>query len=405
MKKRFNIATVVGLVLLAAALSFMFTYFAVERQFESILQTEQSEAKKLQKVSRVLSIIENEFVGDYDYDTLLDGAAAGIIAATGDRWSFYMTDEDYKSYMQSSQNAYVGIGTTVVYDAENGGILITRVHDNSPALAAGLQPRDLIVSVNGTKVSEVGYSAAVDMVRGEEGTSVTLGVISAGQTGERDIAVERKSYQYNPVSSEIIEGNIGYMRIDNFDEHAADYFGDALDKLLAANVEGLIFDVRNNGGGHKSEMVEMLDRLCPEGPLFIMRDKAGQESVDYSDASEVDLPMVVIVNQDSYSAAEFFAAALREYGKALIVGVETSGKGYAQQTRLLGDGSAMNISVNEYFTPNGNSLVGTGVSLDLEVEQQSDKNLYLLERNEDTQFTAALDLLKQQMAGGFNTEG
>ncbi len=399
MKKRFNLATVIGFVLLAAALSFMFTYFAVERQFENILQVEQNEQRQLKKLTRMLDIIDEEFVGDYDKDTLLDGAAAGIIAATGDRWSFYMTAEDYAEYQQSVLNSYVGIGTTVVFDTERNGILIAKIHDGSPAAASDLKERDLIVSVDGKRVEDVGYEEAVELVRGEEGTTVTLGVVSAGETAEHSVIVERASYIYNPVSSEIIDGNIGYVKIDNFDEHASDYFEEAIQRLVAADVKGIIFDVRNNGGGMKNEMVKMLDLLCPEGKLFIMRDKQGNESVDYSDAEhEVDLPMVVIVNENTYSAAEFFGAALREYGKAMIVGVETSGKGYAQQTRTLGDGSAMNISISEYFTPSGVSLIGTGVPLDIEVEQEDDTNLYLIDREDDTQFTAALDLMNDAIA-------
>lgn len=405
LKKRFNLATLIGFVLLAAALAFMFTYFAVERQFEQILQLEQSEQKRLEKVSRVLDIIENEFVGEYDYDTLLDGAAMGIVAATGDRWSFYMTAEEYEEYVQSSLNAYVGIGVTVVYDAERDGILVVRVHEDSPAESSDIKVRDLIVAVGDNRVSDIGYTAAVEQVRGEEGSTVDLTVIREGTNFERKVTVGRGNYLYNPIISEIIDGNIGVMKIENFDANASVYFEEALDNLLAADVNGIIFDVRNNGGGRRDEMVDMLDRLCPEGVLFSMRDKHGNEETDYSDSDEVNLPMVVIVNENSYSAAEFFAAALQEYGKAQIVGVETSGKGYAQQTRVIGDGSAMNISISEYFTPKGKTLVGTGVTLDERVEQKDTTNLYLIDRADDSQFQSALRLLYIQMQAGVGLEG
>lgn len=400
MKKRFNLATVFGLVLLTAALTFTLTRISVEQDYDNRLATEKAISARFMKLNNVLTTIEKEFVGEYDYDTLMDYAAAGMISGTGDRWSFYMSADDYKSYMQSVTNTFVGIGATVVYDEERDGILLVKVHPGSPADNAGLAKLDLVITVDGESVADLGYTAAVDKVRGISGTVVSLEVISNGEETSHFVSATRSNYLYNPISSEIINGNIGLIRIENFDERVAANFNVALDNLLKAGVEGLIFDVRNNGGGLKDEMVQMLDKLCPEGVLFTMRDVKGNESVDYSDASEIELPMIVLVNQDSYSAAEFFAVALQEYGKAIVIGTGTSGKGYSQQTRKLGDGSAMNISVNEYFTPNGNSLIGVGVIPDIELELVIEKNFYLLTTEEDTQLMRALEVMDARIRAG-----
>lgn len=407
MKKRFNAATVVGLIVLVAALTFTLTYSAVTAAFSEQLSIERATSKRLSKIVNMVDVIESEFVGDYEFEELLNGAAEGIIAATGDRWSFYMDEEEYQQYKASTSNDYVGIGITVVFDEDAGGLRVAKVHAGSPADEAGLKFRDLIVTVDGqsilTMIEDLGYEEAVNQIRGESGTTVVLGV--SGDNGEVvSHVVTRGAYVNNPISSEILEGNIGYIRIENFDSRADVNFISALNSLIEAGVEGLIFDVRSNGGGYKDVMVEMLDVLCPEGVLFTMRDKSGNEQVDYSDAQEVNLPMAVLVNEGSYSAAEFFAAALQEYGKAFVVGTGTSGKGYSQVTIELGDGSAMNISTNEYFTPSGKSLIGEGIKPDYPVAGNSSVNLLLLSHEDDTQLQTAIEQLKLKMPQQTDTD-
>lgn len=396
MKKRFNIATIIGLMLLVAAVTFTLTYLTVERQFQEQLAVEDSREDIFNKLGKIIDLIEEMYVGEYELDELIDGAAHGIIAATGDRWSYYLDEEDFARYKENLMNQYVGIGVTVSFDIEKNAIVITKVHSGSPAEAVGLKPKDLIIGVNGEKVSDLGYEETVNRVRGEENTPVTIEI----QRGETFMTREiiRKSYLYNPVSSKIIAGNIGYIKIDNFDSRVDVSFEDAVGKLQEAGVDGLIFDVRGNSGGMKNAMVNMLDLLCPEGVLFTMRDKNGNVSVDYSAPGEVSLPMVVIVDQNSYSAAEFFAAALQEYGKAEIVGTGTFGKGYSQITLELGDGSAINLSTNEYFTPNGKSLIGVGITPDHYVELNFDGNFMLLEEEEDNQLQKAIEVVGLEIA-------
>lgn len=392
MHRRYNIATIIGLMLLTAAVAFTITYLTVEDQFEAKLAIEQSRNDTLNKIIQVLDTVESDYVGQYEESDLIDGAIAGIIQGTGDRWSFYMNAEDYTKYLENVRNEYVGIGVTVAFSEQDGSLIITKVHSGSASEAADLRYKDRIISVNGELVSDLGYEETVARVRGAVDTPVKLGIRRGDQ--EWTVEIIRKNYLYNAVSSKILKGHIGYIRIDNFDSRVDINFEDAIKKLEEAGVDSLIFDVRGNPGGMKDTMVPMLDLLCPEGVLFRMRDKRGNEQVDYSSPGEVNLPMAVIVNENSYSAAEFFAVALQEYDKADIVGTGTSGKGYSQVTKELGDGSAINLSTNEYFTPQGKSLIGVGLTPDYYVEQSLDTHFMLLEEDEDLQLQKAIEVIE-----------
>lgn len=383
-------------MLLVAVITFTITYLTVEKQFQEQLAIEKSRDDVFNKLGKIADLIEEMYIGEYNPEDLIDGAAYGLVAATGDRWSYYMSEEDYESYKDSLMNQYVGIGVTVSYDEENQGLIIAKVHSGSPAEAAGLKVKDLIVGVDGQKVADLGYEGTINKVRGEENTSVVIEIIRGETPFTREIV--RKSYLYNPVSSKIISNNIGYIKIDNFDTRSDVSFEDVLGKLLDANVDALIFDVRGNPGGLKNAMVNMLDLLCPEGVLFTMRDKKGEVSIDYSAPSEVVLPMAVIVDENSYSAAEFFAAVLREYDKAEIVGTKTFGKGYSQITLELGDGSAIKLSTNEYFTPKGESLIDVGITPDHYVELGFDGSFLLLDEKDDPQLQKAIEVVSLKIS-------
>lgn len=330
-----------------------------------------------------LYLVNNRFVGEYDETQVVDSALSGMVDGLGDRWSYYLTEEEYAAQNQRRTNQYVGIGVTVNYQAEDG-LTIVEVTAGGPAEAAGLQSGEVITAVDGfSLVGEARYEGA-ERIQGEEGTTVTLEV--RGTDGEsRTVEVTRASLDSNPVRAQMLEDNVGYVALANFYDHSADRLKEEVTRLQEEGARALVFDMRNNGGGYLSELTEMLDFLLPEGPIFISRDRAGNEEVTQSDAACVELPMAVLVNANTYSAAEFFAAELQEQGVAVIVGEPTSGKGYSQQTFALPHGGAMAISTGAYFTGNGTSLIGTGLTLDREV--------YLADEG-DAQLEAALDLLK-----------
>jgi carboxyl-terminal processing protease len=347
------------------------------------------------KVAEAEAYLDHYFVEDTDDTALGDAAVSAMIEATGDRWSYYISAEDYQAYLENMNNAYVGIGVTIQWNEDEAGYEIMSVTAGGPAETAGVQAGDILLFVDGESVEDLGLDGTKSAVRGEEGTSVTLTFRRAGETF--DLSVTRASIETVVVSYEMLDDQIGLITIENFDTNCAKRAMQAIETLIGEGAQSLIFDVRYNPGGMKTELVELLDYLLPEGPLFYSYYYDGTSDVDYSDASYLDIPMAVLVNADSYSAAEFFAAALQEYGAAEVVGVQTCGKGYFQNTFRLSDGSAMAISTGRYCTPNGVSLAGVGITPDVVVEltEEQDYLLYYgqLDHAEDDQLQAAIALL------------
>ncbi|HWS43539.1 MAG TPA: S41 family peptidase [Pseudoflavonifractor sp.] len=345
-----------------------------------------------------MSLVNTLFVGPYDEDKVLDAAMTGMVDGLGDRWSYYLNPAAYQATNERRKNIYVGIGVTVSYENEDG-LLILSVEPDGPAGKAGIQPGELILSADGTSLAGEGQSEGVTLIQGEAGTSVTLEIRSAaGET--RTVAVKRSKVETNPVEYELLSDNVGYIKVKNFYDRSADGVKAAVDDLVGQGAVALVFDMRNNGGGYLKELTDMLDYLLPEGPIFRSRSRSGQETVTSSDAHCIDLPMATLVNRDTYSAAEFFGAELQEQGVGIIVGEETSGKGYSQQTFPLPGGGGLGISTGAYLTGKGTSLVGAGVKLDAELSltEEEDALLYAgkLSHADDPQLQAALALLAQQ---------
>lgn len=342
-----------------------------------------------------LGAVRTAFVGDYDPDAALDTAMEGLVYGLGDRWSYYLTAEGYEAQKQSRSNTYVGIGVVVRYTDERG-LLIDTVRAGGPAEEAGLEPGEIITAVDGTSVAGDARYDATGLIQGEKGTDVVLTLL-APDGSEREVTVTRAPIETEPVKSEMLEGKVGYVSLSDFHSRTADQLNAAVDELVEQGAEALVFDMRNNGGGYVDEMTAMLDHLLPEGAIFRSESKAGVEHEVKSDANCVDLPMAVLVNSGSYSAAEFFAAELQEAAGARIVGEPTSGKGYSQQTIPLPNGGALNLSTARYTTGSGVSLIGTGVTLDREVRLTEEENALLaagvLDKGEDPQLQAALALL------------
>ena len=394
-KKLLKILTALMLVLFGAAVAFVVTYTGLTKRYsESLEQLRSSEI--VSKSVELEQYIDRYFVGETDKTAMADAAADAMVTATGDRWSYYISAADYQSYLEQMNNAYVGIGVTISQAEEQNGYTILDVTLGGPAEEAGILVDDLLVAVDGTSVVELDVAAVRDLVRGEEGTTVVLTMVRNGE--ELDIPVERRTIEQTVATGELLEGDIGYVRINNFDRNCADHTIAVIKDLIEQGAASLLFDVRNNPGGYKDELVEVLDYLLPEGPLFRMEFYDGETEVDYSDEACIDLPMAVLVNEDSYSAAEFFAAAIQEYEAGKVVGARTCGKGYFQNTYRLSDGSAVALSSGTYYTPNNISLANVGVTPDVEVPMDETDRIELyydrLDPAEDEQLQAALGTLK-----------
>lgn len=351
------------------------------------------------KLAEAADIIRENYIGEYEESELTDRAIDAMVASLNDRWSYYMTAEEVAAYEMSSRNSYGGIGI-VVQDSEDNVARVLKVYEHSPAGAAGVFPGSLFLAVNGQDVSGMDKDSVVDLVRS---------AIAQGQVDLRFLCPDGSEREYSltpgdvytePVRFQALPSGLGYVRVENFEGRSAESAIAAVESLQARQVPGIIFDVRENPGGQLSELLKLLDYILPEGKLFISRNIDGSEDIDYSQPSCVELPMVVLINEDSYSAAEFFAAALREYDWAELVGAQTSGKGYAQITVPMTDGSAIHISHIAYFTPKGVCLAGVGLTPDLSVELGEEERTLLyydmLPLEEDPQLAAAEQLLLER---------
>lgn len=303
------------------------------------------------KLAEVKSVVDSEYIGDADDEALTNAAAAAMVAATGDRWSYYMTSEEYQAYQMYSNNEYTGIGVTLQAGAGTNGLQIVAVAAQSPAEKAGLKVGESITEVDGVSVEDRSLSEVQEQIRSK--VNQTLSLTVRGTDGEtRTVKVDCTVIHTDPVSYEMLDGQIGYIKISNFESGAGANAIKAVNSLMDDGAVALVFDVRGNPGGRVSELVNLLDALLPEGDLFVSVDKSGKETVTTSDNICVKVPMVVLVNASSYSAAEYFAAALQEYNWATIVGEPTTGKGRSQTTIVLSDGSAVHLSSARYLTPN-----------------------------------------------------
>ena len=348
------------------------------------------------KLRQLETLIDEKFIGEAEPEKLADAAANAMVKATGDRWSYYIPASEYESYREQSENAYVGVGITIQAAEDASGFLVLEVVPGGPAEEAGIQVKDLLIAVENTDIRSLSLAEVRDLVKGQEETYVSLTVMRQGTS--ETLYVQRRKVKTPVSSAQMLENDIGLLTIENFDERCAEESIAAIESLLEQGARKLIFDVRNNPGGYASELVKLLDYLLPEGDLFRTVRYDGQEHVDKSDADCLEIPMAVLVNASSYSAAEFFAAALREYEAAVVVGEQTVGKGYFQTTYQLSDGSAVALSIGKYFTPKGISLAETGVTPDamVSVEEETAEGIYYgtLLPEEDPQIQRAVELLK-----------
>lgn len=310
------------------------------------------------KVHAVKEIIDDKYVGDASSDDMADAAAAGMVSAAGDRWSYYMTAQQYEEYKDRSNNTSNGIGVTISPDEATGGFRIVSVANGSPAEAAGVEAGQVIISAAGEDVKGLSTDELKKLIQSQDG-KFPLDVLNSDGTVE-SFEVYTDSFYSNPVSFKMLENSIGYVSISNFEAGAAENSISAIKELIQQGAKGIVFDVRGNPGGRLGELIELLDYLLPEGEIFVSVSKDGKEEIYTSDSEFVDMPMAVLINADSYSAAEFFAAALEEYGAAVTVGEATTGKGRSQATYELSDGSAVHISTRRYLTPNRVDLAAQG---------------------------------------------
>ena len=353
-------------------------------------------AREYPKLMELSDVIDSRFVGEKDARAVEEACAAAMVEGLGDRWSYYISAEDLKAYDITMANDYVGVGVTVRKEDENAPLEVISVQEGGGAEAAGVLPGDYVTAADGVSLEGMTLEEACDLVRGEEGTEVTLEILRGEET--LSLTMTRMALPLDPVSGEMLDG-IGYIRIDNFYTGSGDAFIRTAEELRGQGASALVMDVRFNGGGYVSELTQMLDYLLPEGTIFHMEYTDGTVYEISSDADHVGCPLATLVNDSSYSAAEYFAEAIREFGCGIVGGQATTGKGYSQAMIRLSDGSGVNLSTARYFTPDGSSLAGVGIQPDIPVEVDEDEYFAVyyevLPREEDHQLQAVLEALRK----------
>lgn len=353
--------------------------------------------KKYGALAQLEHAVDQTYYKDVDENAVMESAMKGYVAGLDDPYSQYMTSDEYAAYQTSEAGQTIGIGVTVS-QTEEGYLEIQDVNTDSPAKEAGLQKDDLIIKVDGDDVAKMGYEGAVNAVRGDPDTKVTLTIKRGDETFDQDVT--RKSMEVTSAEGKMLDGKIGYITIRSFKENTPDQFQAIYDQLIADGAEALVFDLRDDGGGLVSALEKILDPLLPEGKIAIATYRDGTtETLVESDATECNLPMAVVVNENTASAAELFTASLQDFGKGTVVGTTTFGKGIMQVTRQMPSGGALTLTTATYQTTKGECYHGIGVKPDVEVEA-GDTAVDYENPNPDTdpQLKKAIEIVTEQMA-------
>ena len=346
------------------------------------------------KLGAIKSVIDNDYYEDVDKEALENGIYKGLVEGLDDPYSTYYTEEEYAEMMESSEGVYQGIGAYLEQDRETMQIKVVRPISGSPAEQVGLLADDIIVEVDGEDITSQDINLVVSKIRGEAGTKVNIGIRRAGESQILYFDIIRAEVESETVDYEMLEDNIGYIYLSEFDDVTTRQFTDAMEDLKSQGMDSLILDLRDNPGGNLDVAVDIADYILPEGLVVYMEDKNGKREEYRSDASHHwDKPIAILVNGNSASASEIVCGALKDYDRATLVGTKTFGKGIVQQILPLGDGSGIKVTIARYYTPNGTCIHGEGFQPDVEVEFDTD--LYL-EEETDTQLVKAIEVLKQQ---------
>ena len=383
MNKKISLGLALSLIAVSIAVTFILTSFFSLQNFNEKVADVNEKAKKYSDLQAIDTIIRNDFFGEIDEQYLEDKMLKGYVSGLDDKYSRYLTAEEYLNEKNENSGTLVGLGIAVEED-ESGYIRITEIYNSSPASDSGLMEDDLIITVDGVNTKQIGIDNALNLIKGTEGSDVSLTIRRNGVDTEYKFT--RRAVTLDTVESEMLGNYIGYIKISGFKENTPDQFIDALERLTANGAESLIFDLRDNGGGLVSALEKCLDPLLPEGIVATAEYKDGSvKTLVQSDSSELDIPMSVIVNEKTASAAELFSASLRDFGKASIVGTQTYGKGVMQDIREFSNGTALILTVAEYKTAFSPCYNGIGLTPDYPIENKND--------GIDAQYNKAVEIL------------
>lgn len=349
-----------------------------------------------QKTSDIKKKLEEIYIGDIDEKKMIDGALEGYVAALGDEYTEYLTEEEVTSIMEDVNGAYVGVGLYITQNVESNEILVIGVIEDSPANKAGILVGDVVKKVDDTEYTGEQLTQASNKMKGVEGTKVKVTVKRNDK--EIDFDITREKIKFKCVKSEKLENNVGYIKISSFDGGCALDFEKAYKELETQGIQSLVIDLRNNGGGLVDESLKIAELIVPKGSkMLITKDKNENEDISVSKKDPIiKMPIAILVNGYTASASEILTAAIRENTDVKVVGTQTYGKGIIQGIFMFNDQkTGMKITMQEYFTPNHNKLHKIGIKPDIELELPEEWKGHLnVDRNADNQLNKALEILK-----------
>lgn len=400
-QKRFKTYKIIMLVVLVAFITFlvtsivMYQYFTNDSFGKSIVEKSEQTSDIAETLEDYRKIIDKYYLGDIDEEKLKEGAIAGYIKGLDDEYTEYISKEDMADYMADATGNFVGVGVYMVQDTEANKIMVLSPIKGSPAEKAGLQPGDYIIAVDGVTYTGEQMTEASNKIKGETGTTVKLQIQRKDET--LDIELTRENIKVNPVEGEVLENNIGYIEFSSFDDGTAEEFKTKFEELQGKGIKSLIIDLRNNGGGIVDEALEIANYILDKDSVILYEvDKNNNETVEKTtDDPIINMPIVILTNENTASSSEILAGALKDHKKATIVGEKTYGKGVIQRLLTLPDGSGLKITSEKYLTPNRTEINKVGIEPDEKVElPETVTNILNVEKNEDTQLQKAIEILK-----------
>ncbi|HHT89248.1 MAG TPA: S41 family peptidase [Clostridiales bacterium] len=353
----------------------------------------------VEKLTVLKMLIDTYYLEEVNSENFATGIYKGFISSLDDPYSTYYTKEEYANLIESSSGVYHGIGAVVSQDVKTGIITIVKPYKGSPAYDAGLLPNDIIYKVEGEEVTGEDLTEVVSKIKGKEGTEVNITIYRDGVSEPMEFTIIRQKINIPTIEYEMLDDDIGYIQIVEFDDITISQFSRALRTLERKGMKSLIVDVRNNPGGLLNSVMEILDRLLPESLIVYTEDKNKQREEKHAKKpDQFNKPMVVLINGNSASASEIFAGALQDYNKATVVGTTSFGKGIVQSVIPLSDGTAVKLTISKYFTPKGRNIHGTGIVPDVEIDLDEElKQLITIPHDQDNQLQKAIEILKEQM--------
>ena len=381
MNRKISLGLALSLIAIASAVTFILTSFFSLQSFNKKVVDVNEKSKKYNSLQSLDTYVREHYLGDIDENELSDGILKGYISGLDDKYSKYLSQEEYLAEQSEDQGQLVGLGLTLAED-ESGYIRIAEIMDESPVEEAGLRVGDIIILIDGVDVHNAGFTESVEAMRGTEGSEINLTVRRGGI--DKDYTFTRRSIEMITVSGEMVNEYVGCITITGFKKNTPQQFVDTLERLVSNGAKALIFDVRDNSGGIVEALSDCLDPLLPEGVIATAEYKDGHsETIVYSDETKLDIPMVVLINKNTASAAELFAASLRDFAGAVLVGEKTYGKGVMQQTTEFDNKGAVVLTVAKYKTTLSDCYDGVGLTPDQAVEN--------IEEGVDDQYAAAVD--------------